>query len=267
MDIPFSRWYETITIRRSRRLFISEPVPENLLERLNTVCNQFRPFTEARAVMVTHSANKVFKGITANYGKIKGAPALIAFIGNIRDSHIYEKVGYLGEGIVLEATALNLGTCWVGVLFRPDVAASLIKIKEGEKVFAVTPIGYVKKEWSMEEKIMTGFGWTHKRKSLDELVTGIDKVKWPLWIKTALEAARIAPSAVNRQPWRFKVEPDNITVSLDNPKDTFNIPKQLDCGIAMLHIEVASLYCGVTGEWEFLKLPEVARFKVTWSDK
>ena len=93
---------------------------------------------------------------------------------------------------------------------------------------------------------MTGFGWTHKRKPLTELVTGIEELKWP-WLKTSLEAARLAPSAVNHQPWRFKVEAHSITISVDELKDTFNISKRLDCGIAMLHVEIASLFCGVMG--------------------
>ena len=39
--------------------------------------------------------------------------------------------------------------------------------------------------------------------------------------------------------------------------------KRLDCGVAMLHIEVAALDCGVRGRWEFLKAPKVARFTIT----
>lgn len=267
MEIPFPRWYAAIVRRRSRRLFDPKPVDPYLLARLSAVCEEFRPFTEVRAVLVGDSSDKVFKGAIGHYGKIKGAPAFIAFVGNMEDPNIQEKVGYLGEGIILEATSLNLSTCWVGGFFRPEVAASLAIIKENEKVFAVTPVGYVMEAWSLEEKIMTGFGWTHKRKSLTELVTGVEELKWPLWLKAALEAARVAPSAVNRQPWRFKVETHSITISVDDLKDTFNIPKRLDCGIAMLHIEIASLYCGVQGKWEFLEPPDVARFKVERFDK
>ncbi|MEW6067663.1 MAG: nitroreductase family protein [Nitrospirota bacterium] len=262
MDIPYSRWYEMIWRRRSRRLFDPMPIAPETLEKLNAICKEFMPFTGVRAFFVNQSAETVFKGAIGHYGKIKGASAFIAFIGNMEYSNVEEKVGYLGEGIILEATALNIGTCWVGALFRPEIAASLIAMKENEKVFAVTPIGYVPERWSLEEKIMTGFGLTHKHKSLDAMVKGLENTKWHLWIKTCIEAARVAPSAVNRQPWRFTVEYDSITISVDNLKDTFNIPKRLDCGIAMLHIEVAALYCGMKGVWEFLKPPDVARFRV-----
>jgi nitroreductase len=262
MEIPFFRWYAVITRRRSRRLFVPKPIDPKLIERLNTTCEEFRPFKETRAILVDHSADSVFKGAISHYGKIKGAATFIAFVGDKDDPNIHEKVGYLGEGIILEATALNLGTCWVGGFFRPEVAASLAGIRENEMVFAVTPVGYVFEKWSLEEKIMTGFGRTHRRKSLSELVTGLEQQTWPIWVKTALEAARLAPSAVNRQPWRFHIEPHCITISVDNLNDTFNIPKRLDCGIAVLHIEVASLYCGVKGAWEFLEPANVARFIV-----
>ena len=262
MELPFSRWYEVIWIRRSRRQYDSNPLDPDALERLHTVCKAFRPFTEVRAVLVNHSADEVFKGIVFHYGKIKGAPAFITFIGNMEDPNVHEKLGYMGEGIVLEATALNLGTCWVGVSFKPELASHLARIKKNEKVLALTPIGYTKERWSLEEKIMTGFGRTHKRKSIEKLLTGRKETPWPLWVKTALEAARLAPSAVNRQPWRFSIEQDSIIILVDNLNDTLNISKRLDCGIAMLHIEVASLHCGVQGVWEFLDSPQVARFNI-----
>jgi hypothetical protein len=81
-------------------------------------------------------------------------------------------------------------------------------------------------------------------------------------MRAALEAARLAPSAVNRQPWRFHVEPGSVTVSVDNDHLTFGISKRLDCGIAMLHIEAAALDCGAQGEWELLSGLDVARFTV-----
>lgn len=263
MEIPFSRWYDVIWVRRSRRQFVPIPLDSDALEGINKVCTLFRPFTGARAVLIPNSADKVFKGIVANYGKIKGAPAFVAFIGDMEDNNIHEKVGYTGEGIVLEAAALNIGTCWVGVSFKPKHVSSLINIKKNEKILAITPIGYTRERWSLEEKIMTGFGKTHKRKSMAKLIIGEKDTPLPLWIKIALESARAAPSAANRQPWRFSIKQDSITISVDNLKDTLNISKRLDCGIAMLHIEVALLQCGLRGKWEFLDPPEVASLQLT----
>jgi hypothetical protein len=234
-------------------------IPAELLESLTVTCNEFRPFDTARAV-ITECSQKVFKGIIGAYGKIRGAPFLIAFIGDTNDPHVKEKVGYTGEGIMLEATALGLGTCWVGKSFDHIIASSFAAIHEHEQVLAVSPVGYAAAGASFEEKLLTGFGQTHKRKPLTALVSGLPQTEWPEWISASLLAARVAPSAVNRQPWRFLVGSDSIKVSVDNSDDSYGISKRLDCGIAMLHIETAARVCGVVGKWQFLDPPGVARF-------
>jgi hypothetical protein len=148
------------------------------------------------------------------------------------------------------------------MFFRREVAASLLGIREHEKVLAVTPVGRPVGEPTLEETAMTGFGLFHARRPLKEMVAGIEPAEWPHWAKSALEAARLAPSAVNRQPWRFHIESNSITVSMDNPSFNLSISKRLDCGIAMLHIEVAALDSLAKGEWQFLADPEVARFVI-----
>lgn len=262
MNIPWERWYGAIRWRRSRRRFDGRPVEPAALERLRGLCREFTPHPEARAVVVTTTPDEVFRGLIGHYGKVKGAPAFMAFVGDTRSPHVYEKVGYLGGALVLEATALGLATCWVGGFFRPEVAARLAGAGQNERVLAVAALGYAPENWTTEERLMTGFGRTHRRKALAGLVTGLDRSLWPAWVKSALEAARLAPSALNRQPWRFEVAKDAITVSVDNLNDTYGIPKRLDCGIAMLHLELGALVAGVRGTWEFLAPPRVARFTV-----
>ena len=109
---------------------------------------------------------------------------------------------------------------------------------------------------------MTGFGRHHNRLALSKLVRGLPTEKWPDWVNVSLEAASLAPSATNRQPWGFDVEDDGITVFVRTKGPGFNVSKRLDCGIAMLHLEVAALDCGCKGEWEFLPSPQVAKFKI-----
>ena len=264
MEIPFARWHAAIPLRRSRRRYDSIPLEQGQLAQLQTVCGEFRPYPQARAELITKSPDEVLRGIVASYGKVKGAPSLIGFIGNIDDTYVNEKVGYTGEGIILEAMAMGLGTCWVGgsMFFRRGLAESSVGAGEKERVFAVTPVGYALKEFSLGERVQTAFGILHRRKPLAEMVSGLDKKEWPDWIKSALAAARLAPSAVNRQPWRFYVEPKSITVSVDSSLIEWGISKRLDCGIAMLHIEVAALDCGAKGKWELLGAPQVAKFTV-----
>ncbi len=261
MDIPFSRWYPAIEKRRSRRHFdASRPIESDKLSALDTVCKQFMPFPNARSCLVTESVKNVFKGIIGSYGKIKGAPAFIAFIGDMDSAYVQEELGYTGERIILEATALGLNTCWVAGFFKPESVSSLVEIKSNERVLAVTPVGYARRFESLEEKLMTGFGRTHRRVPISRLVGSLTQDSLPEWMRASIQAARLAPSAVNRQPWGFHVEDNSITVYVRTGGPEFDVSKRLDCGIAMLHIEVAALNCGVRGDWQFLKAPQVARF-------
>ena len=268
MELPFSTWYPTISIRRSRRRFDpSRPIEPDILNNLRNFCQEFKPFPHARAELVSESADKVFKGAIGPYGRIKDAQALIAFIGDMNSPNVQEETGYTGEGIILEATSLHLATCWVGGFFRPEVITSLIKTSANEKIIAVTPIGYAKETLTTEEKIMLGFGWNKQRKPLTNMVTGLRMADWPEWMKVSLEAARLAPSAVNRQPWGFHIEPETITVLVRNTGSEFSISKRLDCGIAMLHIDVAAQSQGIYGEWEFMHAPYVSRFRIKSTSK
>ncbi len=263
MEIPFERWFEAIFMRRSRRQFQSIKLKESDLNNLSSICQSFKPFSEARAVFCPQPPENVLKGAIGKYGKIKGAPCFIAFVGRMDSQYVNEKTGYTGEGIILETTAMGLDTCWVAGFYKPDIAAEIAGADVNEKVIAVCPIGYSCEKWTLEEKLMSGFGRSHKRKPLNELITGAKNDKLIIRLSPVLEMARLAPSAVNRQPWRFNLEEDGITILTNNIKDTFNISKRLDCGIAMLHIEVACLKYGLKGRWNFLPAPKVAKYSFT----
>jgi len=248
MEIPVEAWYEAIFSRRSRRKYKQNALPEDKLERLSSICQNFRPFPEARTVLVREPGDRVYRGFIGSYGKIENAPMYAAFIGDMGSQRVQEAVGYTGEGIILEATALGLGTCWVGGYFYPDAVAHYISIQPNERVLAVTPVGIPQDSFSFQEKLMTGFGRMHKRKPLQDLVIGTPKQEW---MKSALEAARLAPSAVNRQPWRFELSDNAISISLNKGRDSYKIARRLDCGIAMLHLELGARYSGANGSWSF----------------
>ncbi len=263
MDIPCTRWYNAIEKRRSRRQFDNtRPIEVSIGASLRAVCDDFRPFPGARACLVTESVQTVFRGIIGNYGKVRDAPAFIALIGNMERTSVQEEVGYTGEGIVLEATSLGLATCWVG-LFKKTNADSLVELQTNERVLAVVPVGYAPGSATLEEKLLTGFGHTHKRVPMEKLVSGLSLEKAPEWARMAVQAARLAPSAMNRQPWGFQIGEDSITVYIRTRGPHLTVSKRLDCGIAMIHIEAAAGYNGVKGLWQFLQSPQVARFSIS----
>jgi nitroreductase len=262
MEIPFERWQKAIGERRSRRRFHWAPPLLPLNDWIWRVCRNFRPFPDVEAVLVNKPAERILKGAIGPYGKIRGAPAFIALLANA-GCRTQEHVGYTGEGIVLEATVCGLDTCWVGGSFRRDAVRPMATAYVGERVFAVIPIGYGAERRSFTEKLFTGFGRAHRRKSLPELLIDTNESELAPWIRVALEAGRLAPSAYNRQPWRFTTTQNTITISVGNAGRDHGVSKRLDCGIAMLHIEVAALAQGVTGKWQLLRDPYVASFTRT----
>lgn len=257
MELPVERWYPSIFKRHSRRTYTAEIPAEDKLSRLDEVCRKFRPFPEAKSELVRKSPDGVFKGLIGRYGRINGAPMYIAFIGEMSSPTVQEAVGYTGEGIILEATALELATCWVGGFFSPKNVRSQIDIRRGEKVLSVTPVGYTSPEKTRQEKIMSGLVKSTSRKPLARIMKGEITAAW---VSKAIEAARLAPSAQNRQPWRFRAEKDGVVITADRSFSASSISKRLDCGIAMLHFELGALAAGVRGEWKILPAPDVARF-------
>ena len=257
MDIPVDSWFDAIHLRHSQRRYSGGKPDEEIADRLDLVCNDFRPFSGARAVLVREPGEDVFKGIIGSYFKVTDAPYYVAFIGDMREPTVQEVTGHLGEGIILEATALGLNTCWVGGFFRRDAVAKQIDLQNNEQVLAVTPIGY-----SKDEVDRVGISTkVHKRKNLNRLIVN-GNFEGNSWTKPAIEAARLAPSAVNRQPWKLEIEEGSIMVSADNRRLDFGVSRRLDCGIAMLHIELGALSTGVHGKWEFLEHPSIAIYRI-----
>jgi hypothetical protein len=258
MELSVESWSQAVASRVSRRSFAAEAPGEGLLARLERVCREFRPFPEARAALVREPVAEVAKGIVGGFGRVSGAPCYLAFVGRRNSGRVQECVGYTGEALILEATSLGLSTCWVGGLFKPGVVSARLGLDESEKVFCISPVGYPAARPSLTDRTFKAIAGSARRKSLEELVEGGRAPEG--MVKSALEAARLSPSANNRQPWRFRADARAVTVFTDNDKKEWKISRRLDCGIAMLHFELGARAAGLAGGWEFQEAPEVARY-------
>jgi hypothetical protein len=256
-----SIWYPAIKVRNSIRNFDkNKSLTEDIKSQLQETCLSFRPFTGVRVEYISEPPDDIFAHALGFYGNIKNAPSYLAFIGDMTDANVQEKMGYTGEGIILEATALGLGTCWNALTYKSKSVLSMIKLDKNEKLMAVSPVGYALEQAKGDSPKVITSEVTHRRKNLDSIVLGLKESQQPEWALAAAEAARLAPSAINRQPWLFNIQNESISVSVRNSVPEFNVSKRLDCGIAMMHIECGAQIFGARGHWEFLKQPQVARF-------
>ena len=258
-----SRWYNAIFSRHSVRAYDGRPVPSGMQHEIRQLLGGFSPMCKgARAVLLEGGSSEILAGFMGVFGKISGADLVLTLIADVSCPKHEVAVGFLGEGIILHATSLGLGTCWVSGTYSRKAVEARIKLGESEKVMAVSPIGFAKKPGKeVGESSITAPLGMHKRRPLESLVRGLPMKDWPPGCRNILEAARLAPSAVNRQPWRFTVEADRILVSAARFELLPMAARKLDCGIAMLHFEAAACASGITGEWNLLdNPPEVAEY-------
>jgi hypothetical protein len=259
MDHIAPEWLAAVARRISRRAFDGRTVDGGLLDAIDACCRDFRPYPDARAVLVRTPAPEVFTGIVGSYGKVTGSPHMLALIADERAAYPDQHIGLTGEGVILEATRLGLDTCWIGGFFSAEKVGRLVDLAPGERVYSISPLGYARESASVTEKTMQGMAGSRKRKSVEEIAPGIASA-WPDWAVAAVETSRLAPSAMNRQPWRFRFEDGGLIVAKDSSFETPKVTKRLDCGIAMLHAQLGAIAEGVGGAWADLSGSDVARF-------
>ena len=250
-------------MRRSRRRFSSREVEPASIDALQSFCHTFQLSPGVRVTLIEGGA-EIYTGIldrgAGAYGRVEGAPWTAAFVGP-EGSEV--EVGYVGEAFILEATRLGLGTCWVAGMFDRETVEPLASLQPGEQVVAVTPVGYPVERKQIIERMMSAAVRSAARRQVEEIAPGLkrgfgpDHEAWPDWAVTAVEAARLAPSGSNRQPWRFRLRDDSLVMSRAE-KVYWTAP--IDFGIAMLHVELGAGHEGICGAWERLPDPKVARF-------
>ena len=256
-------WYDAIAVRRSRRRYSDRKVAEATLAELHEFCGRFQ-FAPGVRVALAEGSGEVFTAVVSTlagaYGRVEGAPYTAAFIGR-HDNEL--EAGYVGEAFILEATRLGLDTCWVAGSFDRELAAQAFELGQGEEVYAVSPVGHALDRKQFAEKLMSAAVRSAARRQVEDIAPGLVRgvgpvhVAWPTWAITAVEAARLAPSGANGQPWRFRLEGGALLMGHAD-KTYWTAP--IDYGIAMLHVELGAAHEGVTGAWERLPEPDVTRF-------
>jgi hypothetical protein len=245
-------WFDAITRRASRRQFDGHSLEPEVLDRVEEMCRLASEGQAARAVLVRSAPQDVFTGFIGSYGKVSGAPSLIAFVG--ADDSLAD-VGYVGQSVILQAVLAGLDTCWIAGSFSASNAGGIVDLAPGERVCAVTPLGHATNARSGAERLLTTMVKSRSRLALAEIAPGCDS--WPEWAREAAEAVRLAPSGANKQPWRLRFEEGALVLGVA-PRVYWTAP--MDFGIAMLHAQLGALHASVRGVWETLSSSDVARF-------
>lgn len=163
-----------------------------------------------------------FKSMMAHYGKFRNVRNYIVLAGP-ETPDLEETCGYYGEKVVLEAQRLGLNTCWVGLTFNKKSVKK--QLEGGDKLCLVIAVGYGETQ-----------GTPHKGKTADEVVA--TKGAMPDWFRRGVEAALLAPTAVNQQKFVIGMVDGKPAIRISGR----GFYTKVDLGIVKYHFEAASGY-------------------------
>lgn len=220
------------------------------------------------------------------YGFISGAKSFIVSaikdgLGEIGGVRAFVDVGYCFEKVILTATNLGLGTCWLGGTFKRANFAKSINAAEDELVPAISPIGYARDRRTVREIAVRRFANSDHRKPWEDLFfegnmgTPLSKESAGEYV-VPLECVRLAPSASNNQPWRVVYQRQSRAFHFYLKRtpgyNKFNGKMDLqlvDMGISMCHFELSAREKGLAGKWDVAK-PDLdtgdAEYIATWEE-
>jgi nitroreductase len=273
---------ETIKIRKACRTYSTRAIqPETLAELKQFLSsNKETPFgSNIRFQLIDFNELEIgeLKNLTT-YGVIKGARQFI--VGTVeKQPKAMEDYGYCMEKIILRATSMGLGTCWLGGTFKRNGFAGKINLGENELLPVISPVGYSGDKRSVVDRMFRFVAASDKRKPWNELFY-LHDIETPLnkensgSFDTVLECVRIAPSASNKQPWRIIKgrDKDAFHFYLKRTSGYENIIKDIklqnvDMGIAMCHFELSAEELGLKGNWSVTD-PQIKsggmEYIVTW---
>lgn len=254
--------------RRSVRTYEPRPLSAADREKIETAVNEIlnipSPFshTKIRIQTLETSAGEKERKL-GTYGIIKGAQTFLGVTVE-NDDMAMAATGYLFEKLVLYAAHLGLGTCWMGGTFNRSEFSAAMQIKDNELFPIISPIGYPAEKRRMTEKILRKVGKSDQRKAWEELFYEND-FETPLSRASAgeyafpLEMLRLAPSAVNKQPWRILLRDGAFHFyeakdAQREEKAAYDI-QQLDVGIAACHFHLAAEEASLPGAFQKLPAP------------
>ena len=216
---------EAIEARHSVRAYKNQPLAEDVVKVLEEKIKELNNAGQLHMQLILNEP-KAFNGTLAKYGKFRNANNYIVMAGNKADD-LDERVGYYGEHLVLLAQTLGLNTCWVGLSYS-KVPGTYV-LDEGEKIACFISIGYGETQ-----------GVSHKIKTVEQVSNATDIT--PSWFRKGVEAALLAPTAVNQQKFSFEYVGKNDNRHQIKAKKGFSMIgyAQMDLGIAKYHFEVGA---------------------------
>ena len=263
---------EIIKSRHSVRTYENNELPKDVLNKVKTYIDEINNskgiFGNKIRINLIEKNDKNKEIKLGTYGVIKGANYYLTAAYDKSDGKGLYDIGYLLEKVVLYCTDLGLGTVWLGGTFNKSKFAEVINLKDNESLSIVCPFGIEADKKTLVAK-MFGVN-TNKRKDFTSLFFKDNFDTTLSYEETGeygevLENIRLAPSALNKQPWRIVKEDKNLHIYSDGKIDI----NKVDIGIALCHLELTASEKGLNGKFEILKdkVSDKFEYVISWIDE
>lgn len=240
---------ELILNRHSTRSFKKEALQNKDLNKLNDFITSLNIPKDINIKIIS---NKI-----GTYGFIKDPAAyLITYCKN--KPKILETIGYYLENIVLYATSLNIGTCYLGATFSKKQIKKELIIRDDMIIPVIIALGYPLNKITIKDKIIKNSINASNRLAFNKLFFDINLNPLTYDINNqyhqCLEMVRFAPSAFNKQPWRI-IENDSgyHFYIYHNGNLNDNDIKHIDIGIAIAHFSLMTKSLNLKGHFKIIK--------------
>ena len=210
---------EAVKARHSVRSYTEQKIEGGTLAQLQQLteeCNR----DGGLGIKLMLNEPQAFSGMMAHYGKFRNVYNYIALVGRKDDEALEEKCGYYGEKLVLAAQQLGLNTCWVAATYNKGKCP--VELSPEQKLLLVISIGYGQTQ-----------GTSHKNKPIEQLYECNGPL--PPWFRKGVEAAQLAPTAINQQKFCFKLDGNKVIASTG-----WGFYVKIDLGIAKYHFETGA---------------------------
>ncbi len=261
-----TNYIELIKKRRSVRTFDEKEVGEDVLGELSALCE---------AVENPYGLPVSFQYLSAKKENLS-CPVVVGtdlYIGGRIKNEKYcnEAFGFSFELMILRALSLDLGTVWLGGTMNREEYEKAMNLKEDELMPCASALGYFTDKMSVRETLMRKAIKANERNDFESLffcgdfTTSLTKEKAGKLL-IPLEMVRLAPSAVNKQPWRIVVCGNKVHFYLFRNKEVTQGKaldmQKIDMGIALCHFSVASKETGLDINFEISE-PDIEKPKGT----
>lgn len=215
---------EAIQARHSVRKYLDKSIEAEKIEAIQKCIDLCNREGGVHFQLVTNEPKAFRNSIDwTNYGKFENVSNYVAIVAS-KGNDGSVTAGYYGEKLVLLIQTLGLNTCWVGGTFK--------KVKEAYSV---------RQDEDLKCVISFGYGATQgkphpQKKTFEDVAQAQNPV--PGWFKQGVEAALLAPTAVNQQKFRFILYDGNRVEA--QAKFSLIGYSHLDLGIAKYHFEVGA---------------------------